>query len=205
MQRFGTVRTLSSPRVTVVQNQTAVLKVAENQVFFRLQFQTQQSQQGGLSTTSVSSELNTVPVGVIITVQPAINLDTDRIALAVRPTVTRVVDFVADPAVAIASENSVESLIPVVSVQELDSVVTMASGQVLVMGGLMQNSVSATDSGVPGLSRVPLLGNLFKGRTDATAKRELVVFLKASIVEGSTLDAYDHEIYDSFGRDRRPL
>lgn len=203
VQRFGTVRTLSSPRVTVVQNETAVLKVAENQVYFKLDFQTQLSSEGGLSTTTVSSELNTVPVGVIITVQPSINADTGRVSLAVRPTVTRIVDFVADPAVAIASGNRVESLIPVVAVQELDSVVTMGSGQVLVMGGLMQDSTRSIDTGLPVVSGIPLLGYLFKARNDATAKSELVIFLKATIVEGSTLDDHDSETYQSFGQNRR--
>lgn len=205
VQRFGTVRTLSSPRVTVVQNQTAVLKVAQNQVYFRLEFETTESQNGSPARTTVSSELNTVPVGVIITVQPSINTDTDRVALAVRPTVTRIVDFVPDPAVAIASNSRVESLVPVVAVQELDSVVTMASGQVLVMGGLMQDTTTGTDTGLPVVSGVPLLGYLFKSREDATAKRELVIFLKATIVGGSALDAYDTDIYQSFGGDRRPL
>lgn len=205
VQRFGTVRTLSSPRVTVVQNQTAVLKVAQNQVYFRLDFETTDSQNGSPSRTTVASEISTVPVGVIITVQPSINTDTDRVALAVRPTVTRIIDFVPDPAVAIASNNRVESLIPVVAVQELDSVVTMASGQVLVMGGLMQDSTMGTDTGLPVVSGVPLLGYLFKSREDATAKRELVIFLKATIVGGSALDGYDTDIYQSFGGDRRPL
>jgi general secretion pathway protein D len=205
VQRFGTVRTLSSPRVTVVQNQTAVLKVAENQVFFRLEFQTQQSQNGGLSTTTVSSDINTVPVGVIITVQPSINTETDRISLAVRPTVTRIVEFLSDPAVAIASENRVQSRIPVVAVQELDSVVTMGSGQVLVMGGLMQDTTRSTDEGLPVAGEVPLLGSLFKSRDDETVKSELVIFLKATIVDGGILDEYDREFYRNYGRDRRPL
>ncbi len=205
VQRFGTVRTLSSPRVTVVQNQTAVLKVAQNQVYFRLNFETTEAQNGGISRTTVSSDLNTVPVGVIITVQPSINTDTERVALAVRPTVTRIVNFVQDPAVSIASNNRVESLVPIVAVQELDSVVTMASGQVLVMGGLMQDSTTGTDTGLPVLSGAPLLGYLFKARDDKTSKRELVIFLKATIVEGSTLDPYDTDIYQSFGGDRRPL
>ena len=119
IQRFGTVRTLSSPRLTVLQNQTAVLKVAENQVFFRLNFERVERDNGD-QNVNINSEIRTVPIGVIMTVQPSINRATDEISLALRPTVTRVVAVVDDPAVSIASNNTVASQIPVVAVQELE-------------------------------------------------------------------------------------
>ncbi len=75
IQRFGTVRTLSSPRVTVLQNQTAVLKVVENQVYFRLFFERIEDDNGD-DQVNVNSEIQTVPVGVIIVVQPSINATT---------------------------------------------------------------------------------------------------------------------------------
>ncbi len=154
IQRFGTVRTLSSPRLTVQQNQTAILKVAQNQVFFRLFFQTI-DQDNGNTQTNVNSVIQTVPVGVIMTVQPSINQETDEISLALRPTVTRVVDQINDPAVAIASNNTVQSQVPVVAVQEIDSVVKLHSGQVAVMGGLMSDDSTNQEEGVPLLGEMP--------------------------------------------------
>ncbi len=205
IQRFGTVRTLSSPRITVLQNQTAVLKVAENQVFFRVNFERVEEDDGD-DQINISSEIRTVPIGVILTVQPAINRATDEISLALRPTVTRVVAVVNDPAVAIASNNTVVSEIPVVAVQELDSVVTMTAGQVVVMGGLMRDIAIANDLGVPALSQLPGLGYLFKARDDSTQKTELVVFLRATILDdGSGVTPLDAELYRQFGRDRRPF
>ncbi len=205
IQRFGTVRTLSSPRLTVLQNQTAVLKVAENQVFFRLNFERVERDNGD-ENVNISSEIRTVPIGVIMTVQPSINRATDEISLALRPTVTRVVALVDDPAVSIASNNTVASEIPVVAVQELDSVVTMRLGQVVVMGGLMRDIATATDSGVPVLGQLPGLGYLFKARDESTQKTELVVFLRATIRDDqSGIAPVDADLYREFGRDRRPF
>jgi general secretion pathway protein D len=204
IQRFGTVRTLSSPRITVLQNQTAVLKVAENQVFFRLFFERVEEDDGD-DQVNISSEIRTVPIGVIVTVQPSINRETDEISMALRPTVTRVVDVVNDPAVAIASNNTVVSQIPVVAVQEIDSVVTMRSGQVVVMGGLMHDSAVNRDEGVPGLGQLPGLGYLFKARQENTRQSELVMFLRATILDNGGIDKVDADLYRRFGRDRRPF
>ena len=204
IQRFGTVRTLSSPRITVLQNQTAVLKVAENQVFFRLFFERVEEDDGD-DQVNISSEIRTVPIGVIVTVQPSINRETEEISMALRPTVTRVIDMVDDPAVAIASNNTVVSQIPVVAVQEIDSVVTMRSGQVVVMGGLMRDIAINRDEGVPGLGQLPGLGYLFKAREESTRQTELVIFLRGTIIENGGIDPMDAELYRRFGGDRRPF
>lgn len=205
IQNFGTVRTLSSPRVTVLQNQTAVLKVAENQVFFQLFFE-RTEQDNGDDVVNINSEIRTVPVGVVITVQPSINETTEQISLALRPTITRVTDVVDDPAVAIASNNTVQSQIPVVAVQEIDSVVTMRSGQVVVMGGLMRDITTSGNEGIPGLGQLPALGYLFSARDDQIRKTELVIFLRATILDGDTAaDPVDADLYRRFSGDRRPL
>jgi MSHA biogenesis protein MshL len=138
-------------------------------------------------------------------VQPSINQETDEISLALRPTVTRVVDEVDDPAVAIASNNTVKSQVPVVAVQEIDSVVKLHSGQVAVMGGLMSDSSSNQEEGVPVLGQLPVIGYLFKARDDATRKTELVIFLRATILENGGIDPVDADFYKRFGRDRHPF
>jgi len=206
IERFGTTRTLSSPRVTVMQGHTAVLKVAENQVFFQLTIE-REKQEFGDDLVTVSSEINTVPVGVVITVQPSIDLEKQAVSMTLRPTITRITDTIADPAVAIASNNTVQSLVPVVAVQEIDSVVKMGSGGTIVMGGLMQDDALRADEGVPGLSRVPLLGHLFKARDEVSSQRELVIFLRATIVADDTaaIGPKDRDLYGSFARDPRPL
>ncbi|MCZ6604216.1 MAG: type II and III secretion system protein, partial [Alphaproteobacteria bacterium] len=214
VERFGTVRALSSPRVTVMQNQTAVLKVAEEQVFFEVTI-TQSTETTGDNSpivTTASSTINTVTVGLVMTVQPSINLDTDEITLTLRPTITSVVRTRNDPAVDFqvaqivpAPAVAITSQIPEVSVQEIDSVVTVHSGTVIVMGGLMRDRTTVTEVGVPLLADIPWLGHAFKSTERDTRKTELVIFLRATIIRNNSVDAYDIKLYDQFGNDRRPL
>lgn len=206
IEEFGTVRTLSSPRLTVLQNQTAVLKVAENQVFFEVSVTPiTDASTGRVVDFTLSSTAQTVPVGVIITVQPHVDVEQDQVTLALRPTITRIARFVDDPAVAFATNNQQRNPVPVVAVQELDSVVTMPSGQVLIMGGLMQDFTRVTQTGVPLASEIPVLGGLFRGSDDQTRKTELVIFLRATISRGSNVEQHDADLYRRFGGDRRPL
>ena len=203
VESFGTTRTLSSPRVTVLQGHTAVLKVAENQVFFQLTFE-REEQEDGDDIVTVSSEINTVPVGVVITVQPSIDLDSQSVSMTLRPTITRISDTVNDPAVSIASNNTVQSVVPVVAVQEIDSVVKMDSGDTIVMGGLMRDDIRRDDQGIPVASEIPLFGNLFKARDEVTEQSELVIFLRATIVDNHIEDK-DIGLYRQFARDPRPF
>lgn len=208
ISRFGTVRALSSPRLTVLNNQSAVLNVAKNQVYFEIEIETTEGTDGSGDRTTVDSEIRNVPEGILINVQPSIDLDDRKVSMAVRPTITRIVDFVEDPGVQfVAAENGVDisSLVPVVNVQEMDSVISVSSGQAVVMGGLMQDRSETTETGVPVLSEVPVLGSLFKTHGDSISKTELVVFLKATIIEGSNIHQTDKDVYRTFSGDRRPL
>lgn len=207
ISRFGTVHALASPRLTVLNNQSAVLNVARNQVYFEIDVSTTSTDAG--ITTDVDSSIRNVPEGVLINVQPSIDLDNDTVAMSVRPTVTRIESYVNDPAVAFASAGlavPIESPVPVVNVQEFDSVIRMNNGQPIVMGGLIQDRSVSTQGGVPVLSEVPVVGGLFRNQNDKIVKTELVVLLKATIVEtGNTIHQTDKDMYRTFSQDRRPF
>lgn len=207
VSRFGTVHALASPRLTVLNNQSAVLNVAQNEVYFEIDITT--TTNDNVSQTTVDSEIRNVPEGVIINVQPSIDLDDQKISMAVRPTVTRITGFRNDPAVAFASAalpEPIESQIPVVNVQEFDSVIQMNSGQAIVMGGLIQDRTVSEQNGVPVLGEVPVVGALFRNQQDQIEKTELIVLLKATIVEGgNTVHATDKDLYRGFSQDRRPF
>ncbi len=214
VRTFGTTRVLSSPRLTVMNNQTAVLKVARNEVYFvtSAQFPTTVTASGAtVSGTPVySSTPRTVPVGLVMTVQPAISADTDRVTLTMRPTISRVVDRVSDPSIGLNAANAgitdpVQSKIPVLAVREMDSVLQLRSGEVVVMGGLMQDSSDNRDQGVPPFDAVPLLGNFAKSRSNEGTTSELVILLRATILSNPAPDEADRELYDRYGRDPRPL
>ncbi len=207
---FGTVKALASPRLTVLNNQSAVLNVATNRVYFDVDIDVTATD-GGAVQTDISSDIKNVPEGVLINVQPSINLANNTISMAVRPTITRVVSDRSDPAVQyITAQNKitgVENLVPELNVQEIDSLIQVNSGQPVVMGGLLQDRAATSESGVPVLSETPFLGNLFKDHDDLVTKTELVIFLKATILDnpGQSVHNTDKDLYRKFSSDRRPL
>jgi general secretion pathway protein D len=194
--------------MTVMNNQTAILKVAENEVFFELDVEREEDDDDDNDTEdilSIDSEIRTLPIGLVLAVQPAINLQRNRVTLTLRPTITRVQRFANDPAVAILSDNQVQSQVPVVQTRELDSVLEIQSGNIAVLGGLMQERTENRDTGLPGLSEVPWLGRVFKSRTESTDMVELVVLLRARIAPSPRPDAADRRLYDDFTHDPRPF
>jgi general secretion pathway protein D len=209
LSRFGTVHALASPRLTVLNNQAAALNVATNQVYFEIDVDVSTTDAG--TQTTVDSEIRNVPEGVLINVQPSIDLDNQSVSMAVRPTITRITEYKEDPGVAFvvaaAGGGDISSQIPVVNVQEMDSVIKVGSGQAVVMGGLLQDRSESSERGVPVLSEIPILGNAFKNHSDRVQKTELVIFLKATIVdaEGKTVTPADRDLYKRFSGDRRPL
>lgn len=211
LSRFGTVHALASPRLTVLNNQAAVLNVAQNQVYFELEVSSDTTSDGTSSTTSVDvdSTIKTVPEGVLINVLPSIDLDKHMVSMQVRPTVTKINSYVSDPAVAYVSAANnvdVESLIPVVNVQEVDSVVNMKDKQMMVMGGLLQDSTTSSQTGLPVASEVPVVGTLFRNQGDKVHKTELVIFIKSTILTdpSESIHQTDRDLYKIFGQDRRP-
>lgn len=209
LSRFGTVHALASPRLTVLNNQSAVLNVARNQVFFKIDLTRTEATDTTAATTDIESEAKTVPEGVLINVMPSIDQDNKTISMQVRPTVTRIVDSVSDPAVAyVAAQTNIEidSKIPIVNVQEVDSVLNMKSGEMMVMGGLLQDTSTSTQEGAPIVSEIPVVGTLFRNQGDRIKKTELVIFMKATILDSadSSIHQTDRELYRTFGQDRRP-
>lgn len=216
LNQFGTVRALSSPRLTVLNNQSAILNVVRNSVFFEFDVTVEVDDDTGDERREVSTEIRSVPEGVMLNVVPSVNFETGEITLMLRPTVTNIANRIPDPSIdiqfagsdpaTIAALGDVSNLIPELAVQELDSVVKMQSGEVVLMGGLMQDQNQVTETGVPVLGNMPVIGKLFSSQNDNITKSELVIFLKATLVPGSEgIHELDKELYKNFGQDRRPF
>lgn len=185
LESYGKVKVLSSPKISVLNNQTAILKVVDNNVYFTISATVTPASANAAAIATYTSTLNTVPVGLVMSVTPQI-ADSDEVTLNVRPTVTRIVGYVQDPNPALA-EAKVTSKVPVVQAREMESVLKVSSGQVAVMGGLMQDSLDNQRDSVPGLSQIPVLGNLFGYRNDSTTKTELVIFMRPVVVKEASL------------------
>ena len=214
-QRFGTTRTLSSPRLHAINNQQAVLTFAQNRVVQICDLaESSSSTTNDTSTTStgpsVDCTVTTLPIGIVLNILPSINLDSQEVTLNVRPTLSRQVDQVESVGTRIAAraigDSSLQSFIPVVEVREIDSVMKLRSGSVMIMGGLMEDGATNEERGIPGVSEIPWLGNAFKSRNELSQKRELIIFIKATVVNssGSTMPI-DRGIYNKYTTDPRPL
>lgn len=208
---FGVTRTLSSPRINAINNQQAVLSFATNRTYYELEIQENNTTNtgGGSQDLNISSTLKSVPLGVILNIQPSINLDTNEITMNVRPTLTREKGTARDPGFALQAarlgQPNLVNEAPIVEVRELDSILKIKSGQVMVIGGLMQETVENKDTGVPYLSNMPFTGNLFKKSQKDKSVVETVIFIKATIVPGFGVDPADKKLYRKFTNDRRPL
>ena len=196
LESFGDVRVLSSPKLSVLNNQTAVLKVVDNLVYFTVTANTVASANAPAVTT-FSTTVNSVPVGFIMSVVPQIS-ENDSVVLNIRPTISRKLTDVADPnpslanpcgvGVANCATPAIASLIPVIQTREMESLMRVQSGQTAVLGGLMQDSVSNIEDTIPGVRSVPGLGQLLAQRKDLNQKTELVIFLRPTVIRDSSID-----------------
>jgi MSHA biogenesis protein MshL len=192
LESFGDVRVLSSPKISVLNNQTAVLKVVDNLVYFTVQAQTTQNQTSSLTTFTTT--LNSVPVGFIMSLVPQIS-DADSVVLNLRPTISRKIGDVADPNPSL-KQAGVTSLIPVIQTREMESVLRLQSGHVAVLGGLMQDARSNVEDTIPGINQIPGLGQLLEQRKDQNQKTELVIFLRPVVIRDANIEG-DYSAYRS--------
>ena len=191
LEQFGDIKVLSSPQIVAMNNQSALLKVVDNVVYFTIKQETNIAQTG-IATNTFETTVHSVPVGIVMSLTPQIN-ENDSIILNVRPTISRISGFVNDPNPGL----TVVSQIPEIQVSEMESVLRINHGQVAVLGGLMQDNTEKTDQSIPGLSKIPLLGEAFKTRNRNNLKNELVIFLRPTVIRNPSLDG-DLDVYKSY-------
>ena len=188
LNSFGNSRVLSSPKIMTLNNQTAVMRVVENTVYFTVQSTvTPSTVAGQASIVSYNTTPQVVPEGFILTVTPQIS-ENDIINLSIRPSVTRITGSKKDPNPDLAKAG-VENLVPTIQTREFEAMMRVASGQTAVLGGLMQDSFETNRDGLPILSRIPVLGDAVSYRNDAGKKTELVIFIRAMVIHEASVDA----------------
>lgn len=203
LESFGTVKVLSSPKLSVLNNQTAFLKVVDNRIYFTINVQvTPGTTVGTQPVVTYTSTPATVPVGFVMSVTPSID-ETGMVSMDVRPTISRILDYVNDPNPALAQANVV-SQIPEIQTREIESLLRVRSGDIAVMGGLMQDVINKSSDEVPFVGRIPWLGNLFKYRNDTHTKSELVIFLRPVVIRDASLDGDFHDYKGIAERDDVP-
>lgn len=172
----GNVQVLSSPRVSTLNNQKAVIKVGTDE-FYVTDIQNTTTT-GTATTTTPDIELTPFFSGIALDVTPQIS-DNDEIILHIHPSVSEVEDQQK-----VISVGGDQFNIPLAlsSIRESDSVVRANNGQVIVIGGLMTSGSTDTFAKAPGLGDLPGIGKLFQQRRQGSNKSELVILLKPVVV-----------------------
>ncbi len=177
LETQGNVQVLSSPRISTVNNQQAVIKVGRDEFFVTQVSNTTTTSSGG-TTSSPEVELTPFFSGIALDVTPQISGD-NEIILHIHPSISEVSDQVK---IVSLGDSVLELPLALSTIRETDSIVYARSGDVVVLGGLMQDTAVEDNSGMPGLSDIPLLGHLFTQERNKTVKSELVILLKPVIV-----------------------
>lgn len=171
----GDVQVLSSPRISTLNNQKAVIKVGTDEFFV-----TEVSSDTDTETDTATADITLTPFfsGIALDVTPQIS-ENGRVTLHIHPTVSEVEDQTK-----VITVNGQEQSLPLAfsSVRESDTIVSARNGQVVVIGGLMKNSESQETAGVPILGDLPGIGYLFRHQQDQTRKSELIILLRPQVV-----------------------
>lgn len=182
----GNVQILSSPRISTVNNQKAVIKVGTDEFFVTdIDFEDDNSVNSASDSTSTSVELTPFFSGISLDVTPQIAED-GTIILHVHPSVSEVND--QEKLITVGNQDVTLPLARS-TVRETDSVIRAESGQIVVIGGLIQNSSEDRNSAVPFFSDIPVLGELFKQRRFQSTKSELVILLRPVVAGAEEMKA----------------
>ncbi len=189
LNSFGNTRVLSSPKIMTLNNQTAVMRVVENNVYFTVTSTPATLGANGqvISPATYTTNPKVVPEGFVMNVTPQISAN-DIINLNIRPSVTRITSYVNDPNPDLGRAGVI-SRIPVIQTREFETMMRVASGQTAVLGGLMQDSFQGKRDGLPLLSRIPVFGDAVSYRNDTGRKSELVVFLRAMVIREASIES----------------
>lgn len=191
LETQGNAQVLSSPRVTAMNNQKAVIKVGQDE-YFVTDVSTDTIVGTGGTTSSPNITLQPFFSGIALDVTPQID-QTGSVILHVHPSVT---DTAEQSKVIQFSDEKIVLPLAQSNIRESDTIIRARSGEIVVIGGLMQTVSSDTESRTPVLSAIPIVGKLFTSINKTEKKKELVILLKPTVVDG---DVWQQQIKQSAG------
>ncbi|MGL9757552.1 MAG: type II secretion system protein GspD [Wolbachia sp.] len=183
LDKFGTSTVISSPRVHAINNQQAMISFTKNHIYFTSDIQKDTKN----SNQALITKMNSVPIGVVLIIHPSINIDTSEIFMDIHPTLSRINGYIKDPEIeyiAQKSKTKLNSSIPIVEIREMNSMLKIKSGEIMVIGGLIEHREES------------LLHQKSKKLANNIRTVETVIFLKATIVPTfGLLDRKDKNLY----------
>lgn len=206
LQTQGNVQVLSSPHISTVNNQKAVIKVGQDEFFVT-----------GVSTTNTIIGTNTLPSqdvsltpffsGITLDVTPEISSE-DAVILHIHPSVSKVSEqtkIIGLGSSATGTPNNLTLPLAFSTIRESDNIVHAKNGQVVVIGGLMQNTMAETLASTPWLSKIPFIGAAFRRTEQQSTKSELVILLRPIVANNKTMTRSLEEEQKSFRILHRPF
>jgi MSHA biogenesis protein MshL len=182
LESQGKVQVLSSPRIATINNQKAVLKVGSDELYVTGVSSSISST--GSSTTSVPSvTLQPFFSGIALDVTPQIGKD-GMVMLHVHPSISTVTE--KQKSINLGSLGAYKLPLAASTISETDSIVRVKDGQIVAIGGLMQQEQREETSQVPGLGDAPVFGGLFRQKATVLRKRELVILMKTTVIQDDT-------------------
>jgi len=181
LQTQGDVQMLSNPRVTVTNNQKAVIKVGQDE-YFVTDVSTSEDQSATQTENENDIELTPFFSGIALDVTPQID-KSGSVILHVHPSVTETAEQTK-----VIQVGDQQILLPLAqsNIRESDTVIRARDGEIVVIGGLMETVTSEQESKTPFLGDIPLIGNAFKNKAKTQSKRELVILIRPSVVQPDT-------------------
>ena len=183
LETQGQVRVLSSPRISTLNNQKAVIKVGSDEFFVTDVSSTNTTTTTGIAEPTQDVTLTPFFSGISLDVTPQINQH-EEVTLHVRPTVSRVQD--QNKKISFGEDRVLELPLALSTTRQSDSIVRARSGQVVVIGGLLEDVSDNTDANVPWLSKLPFLGVLFQQQRKDLVRSELVILLRPQVIGADT-------------------
>ena len=186
LSRQGQLRVLSSPHISALNNQKAVIRVVREEVFFT---QTSLvSQSVGPTVTTENIENLIVPIGVVLDIIPQIAAD-GEITLSINPSISELVEVRTFS----STEGAAVSTQPVIDRRDLDTVAKVHSGETVLIAGIMRERKSEDLRGVPWLMHLPFLGSFFRRTEQASVRTELVIFITPTVISGKRMQELTEE------------
>ncbi len=162
---------LSNPKIAVVNNQDARIHVGAREAYVTTTTTT------GQSTSTISEEVNFIDIGLQMDVTPTIN-DDGFVSLKLKAEVSSVIDTLVTPT---------QNEIPIVDTSVAETMVLVKEGATIVIGGLRKEEKTKVERRVPIFSKIPVLGQLFKTKTESSNVTELLIMLTPTIISGEAL------------------
>lgn len=170
---------IANPKIAVINNQEARVHIGEKQAYVTTTTTT------GQSTSTVSEEVTFVDVGIQLSVTPTIN-DDGYVTMKIKPEISSVTKELITPSL---------NKIPIIDTSMTETTVMVKDGATIIIGGLRKDEKKKKSEGIPYLSKIPVLGFLFKESSDTIERTELLIMITPTIIEGDTLTTGDDRDY----------